>query len=88
MKSGIFAFFFGLLSCSATFGATGIFGSYIQIFTTTNTVAVSWPSPSTGWTLQQNTNSISTEQLQSGMYVVQVINSKGTISRTARFIKM
>lgn len=28
-------------------------------FTTTNTVAVSWPSPSTGWQLQQNTNSIS-----------------------------
>jgi hypothetical protein len=27
--------------------------------TTTNTVLVSWPSPSTGWTLQQNTNSIS-----------------------------
>jgi len=27
--------------------------------TTTNTVAVSWPSPSTGWNLQQNTNSIS-----------------------------
>ncbi len=27
--------------------------------TTTNTVAVFWPSPSTGWTLQQNTNSIS-----------------------------
>ena len=26
--------------------------------TTTNTVAVTWPSPSTGWTLQQNTNSI------------------------------
>ena len=26
--------------------------------TTTNTVAVSWPSPSTGWTLQQNTNSV------------------------------
>jgi hypothetical protein len=24
--------------------------------TTTNTVTVSWPSPSTGWTLQQNTN--------------------------------
>lgn len=38
MKSGIIAFVFGLLSCSATFGATGIFGSYIQIFTTTNTV--------------------------------------------------
>ncbi len=27
--------------------------------TTTNTVAVSWPSPSTGWTLQQNTNGLS-----------------------------
>ena len=26
--------------------------------TATNTVAVSWPSPSTGWTLQQNTNSV------------------------------
>jgi hypothetical protein len=24
--------------------------------TTTNTVLVSWPSPSTGWNLQQNTN--------------------------------
>ena len=32
----------------------------LSIFrTTTNTVAVSWPSPSTGWTLQQNTNSVS-----------------------------
>ena len=28
--------------------------------TTTNTVAVSWPSPSTGFTLQQNTNSVAT----------------------------
>ena len=27
--------------------------------TTTNTVVVSWPSPSTDWTLQQNTNSVS-----------------------------
>jgi hypothetical protein len=27
--------------------------------TMTNTVAVSWPSPSTGWYLQQNTNSVS-----------------------------
>lgn len=27
--------------------------------TTTNTVAVSWPSPSAAWTLQQNTNSVS-----------------------------
>ena len=32
----------------------------LSIFhTTTNTVAVSWPSPSTGWNLQQNTNSVS-----------------------------
>jgi uncharacterized delta-60 repeat protein len=28
--------------------------------TTTNTVAISWPSPSTGFTLQQNTNGIAT----------------------------
>ena len=28
--------------------------------TTTNTVVVSWPSPSTGWTLQQNTNGLGT----------------------------
>lgn len=27
--------------------------------TATNTVAVMWPSPSAGWTLQQNTNSVS-----------------------------
>ncbi len=26
--------------------------------TTTNTVAVSWLSPSTGWTLQENTNGV------------------------------
>ena len=32
----------------------------LSIFhTSTNTVGVSWPSPSTGWTLQQNTNSVS-----------------------------
>jgi len=32
----------------------------LAIFSTaTNTVAVTWPSPSTGWTLQQNTNSVS-----------------------------
>ena len=32
----------------------------LSIFhTTTNTVVVSWPSPSTGWYLQQNTNSVS-----------------------------
>jgi hypothetical protein len=32
----------------------------LSIFrTATNTVVVSWPSPSTGWNLQQNTNSVS-----------------------------
>jgi hypothetical protein len=32
----------------------------LSIFrTTTNTVAVTWPSPSTGWALQQNTNGVS-----------------------------
>ena len=32
----------------------------LSIFsTTTNSVAVTWPSPSTGWALQQNTNSAS-----------------------------
>jgi hypothetical protein len=29
------------------------------VHTTTNTVAVFWPSPSTDWVLQQNTNSVS-----------------------------
>ena len=29
------------------------------LYTTTNTVAIAWPSPSTGWDLQQNTNSVS-----------------------------
>jgi hypothetical protein len=32
----------------------------LSIFhTTTNSVAVSWPSSSTGWSLQQNTNDVS-----------------------------
>jgi hypothetical protein len=38
--------------------------------TTTNTVAVFWPSPSTGWTLQQNTN---------GIVTVNWSNAPGTI---------
>lgn len=33
---------------------------WLQIFlTSSNTAAVAWPSPSTGWLLQQNTNSVS-----------------------------
>jgi len=33
--------------------------SLVIRLTTTNTVAVSWPSPSIGWTLHQNTNGVS-----------------------------
>ena len=45
--------FWGLIAAVQTPGAP-----LLSIFrTTTNTIAVSWPSPSTGWTLQQNTNS-------------------------------
>jgi hypothetical protein len=46
--------FWGILAVVQTPGAP-----LLSIFrTTTNTLAVSWPSPSTGWTLQQNTNQI------------------------------
>jgi hypothetical protein len=47
--------FWGLLAVVQTPGAPLL--SVAR--TTTNTVAVFWPSPSTGWALQQNTNSIS-----------------------------
>jgi len=47
--------FWGLIAAVQTPGAPTL-----TIFrTTTNTVAVFWPSPSTGWTLQQNTNNVS-----------------------------
>jgi len=47
--------FWGIVAAIQTPGAP-----LLSIFhTTTNTVVVSWPSPSTGWTLQQNTNSVS-----------------------------
>ncbi len=47
--------FWGVIAAVQTPGAP-----LLSVFhTTTNTVAVSWPSPSTGWTLQQNTNSVS-----------------------------
>jgi hypothetical protein len=46
--------FWGILAAVQTPGAP-----LLSVFrTTTNTVAVKWPSPSTGWTLQQNTNSV------------------------------
>jgi hypothetical protein len=47
--------FWGVIAAVQTPGAP-----LLSIFhTSTNTVAVIWPSPSTGWTLQQNTNSVS-----------------------------
>ncbi len=47
--------FWGVVAAVQTPGAP-----FLTVFrTTTNTVAVSWPSPSTDWTLQQNTNSVS-----------------------------
>ena len=47
--------FWGLIAAVQTPGAPLLTVSR----TTTNTVAVSWPSPSTGFTLQQNTNNVS-----------------------------
>ena len=47
--------FWGIIAAVQTPGAP-----LLSIFrTTTNTVAVSWPSPATGFLLQQNTNSVS-----------------------------
>jgi len=47
--------FWGIIAAVQTPGAP-----LLSIFrTTTNTVAVTWPSPSTGWTSQQNTNGVS-----------------------------
>ncbi len=47
--------FWGIIAAVQTPGAPLL--SILR--TTTNTVVVSWPSPSTGWNLQQNTNSVS-----------------------------
>lgn len=47
--------FWGVIAAVQTPGAPTL---YIAR-TTTNTVAVFWPSPATGYTLQQNTNSVS-----------------------------
>jgi hypothetical protein len=46
--------FWGIVAAVQTPGAP-----WLSVFrSSTNTVAVSWPSPSTGWDLQQNTNSV------------------------------
>jgi len=48
----------------------------LSIFrTTTNTVAVTWPSPSAGWVLQQNTNSVSSVNWSN---VIATIQDDGT----------
>ncbi len=49
--------FWGIIAAVQTPGAPLL--SILR--TSTNTVAVSWPSPSTGWTLQQNTNNVSSK---------------------------
>lgn len=47
--------FWGVIAAVRTLGAP-----LLSIFrTTTSRVSVTWPSPSTGWKLQQNTNSVS-----------------------------
>jgi hypothetical protein len=55
-------------------GAAYLFSTAVPILTirltSTNTIAVSWPSPSAGWVLQQNTN---------GLASVNWSNSPGTI---------
>jgi hypothetical protein len=55
-------------------------GTYVPIptltvtLTTTNTAMVSWPSPSTGWNLQQNTNLATTNWVASP----ETVNDDGT----------
>jgi hypothetical protein len=46
--------FWGVIAAVQTPGAPTL--SIVR--TTTNTVTVTWPSPSTGWNLQQNANSV------------------------------
>lgn len=63
--------FWGVIAAVQTPGAP-----LLSIFrTTTNTVAVFWPSPSTGWNLQQNTNSVSSVNWSN---VTAVIQDDGT----------
>jgi hypothetical protein len=64
--------FWSLIAAVQTPGAP-----LLSIFrTTTDTVAVFWPSPSTGWNLQQNTNSVSSVNWSN---VTTTIQDDGTI---------
>ena len=63
--------FWGVIAAVQTPGAP-----LLSIFrTTTNTVAVSWPSPSPDWNLQQNTNSVSSLNWSN---VISTIQDDGT----------
>jgi hypothetical protein len=63
--------FWGVIAALQTPGAP-----LLSIFRTpTNTVAVSWPSPSTGWNLEQNTSSVSSVNWSN---VVSVPSDNGT----------
>ena len=64
--------FWGIIAVLQTPGAPLL----TVLRTTTNTVAVSWPSPSTGFTLQQNTNGIATVNWSN---VTATIQDDGTI---------
>ena len=63
--------FWGLLAAVQTPGAPSL--SILR--TSTNTVAVAWPSPSTDWILQQNTNSVSSVNWSN---VTETIQDDGT----------
>jgi hypothetical protein len=73
MTGGNFSLTGGFWSIYAvqTFGAPVLTIS----FTTTNTATVSWPSPSTGWNLQVNTNLAGTNWTAT----VEAVNDNGTI---------
>jgi len=67
--------FWGVIAAVQTPGAP-----LLTIFRTiTNTVAVSWPSPSTGWDLQQNTNSVSSLNWSNVTAIIQDDNTTKTL---------
>ncbi len=62
--------FWGIIAAVQTPGAP-----LLTIFrTATNTAVVSWPSPSTGWNLQQNTNVVTTNWVTP----LEIVNDDGT----------
>jgi hypothetical protein len=62
--------FWGLLSVVQTAGSP----SLIIFLTTSNTAVVQWPSPSTGWTLQQN----GTVETATWITPLETLNDDGT----------